>query len=280
MANRQFAGPISELDAFGRVSKPECEFSQEYRVVEPCERQYDLYRSVPNDYDPRYQFPNCLTSVQTQGNHTSLAHAIATIVSDRYCIQSKSQLQANVSPQQLLECDEAGFALGKVDTAWQYVSNPGLFNGSTPWKCEEESIRGRRRIKVQEVCLLFSEAAIMREIKANGPILGLIPVYLDFLNYTGGIYTPQATPQQFPGQHAIEVIGWGSDMYSGEAYWIVKNSWGKDWGERGFGRVSRKGVDFGQIAFTARPVFEVEEPEPKKMTAVRAEELDLGRIVL
>ena len=90
--------------------------------MEPCERQYDLYRSVPNDYDPRYQFPNCLTSVQTQGNHTSLAHAIATIVSDRYCIQSKSQLQANVSPQQLLECDEAGFALGKVDTASSFLA--------------------------------------------------------------------------------------------------------------------------------------------------------------
>lgn len=254
--------------------------SREYMGVEPCESQYDINRPFPNDYDPRYQFPTCITPVQAQGNTTSLAHSLAAIVSDRYCIQSKSQAHAFLNPQQLLECDSAGFGLGMVDKAWGYVGNRGLFNGSMRWDCAEESIKGRRRVKVEQVCAVFGEAAIMKEIKGNGPVLALIPVYIDFLNYTGGIYTPNAKPDQVPGQHAIEVIGWGTDMFSGESYWLVKNTWGIEWGERGFARISRQHMNITPIALAATPIYEVEAPEPKKMTAVQAEELDLSRIVL
>ncbi|ETN75781.1 hypothetical protein NECAME_12141 [Necator americanus] len=33
------------------------------------------------------------------------------------------------------------------------------------------------------------------------------------------------------GGHSVKIIGWGVD--NGTAYWLIANSWSKDWGENG-----------------------------------------------
>ena len=79
---------------------------------------------------------------------------------------------------------------------------------------------------------IIGEEAMMKEIYARGPIgCGIYaPAILD---YHGGI----ASGKCKGADHAISVVGWGET--NGEKYWVVRNSWGEYWGERGFFKVSR-----------------------------------------
>jgi C1A family cysteine protease len=60
-----------------------------------------------------------------------------------------------------------------------------------------------------------------------------------FHQYTSGIITKDCGLQL---DHGVLAVGYGTDETSGQEYYVVKNSWGPTWGEKGFVRV---GVEAG-----------------------------------
>ncbi|WP_027941243.1 C1 family peptidase [Amycolatopsis taiwanensis] len=82
------------------------------------------------------------------------------------------------------------------------------------------------------VDLTRKPAEIKHHIYAYGPVTTCMVLYDDFFHYTGGIYRP--TTEQSVGGHAVALIGWDDD----QGCWIAKNSWGTNWGERGFFRIA------------------------------------------
>ncbi|MBI4404552.1 MAG: C1 family peptidase [Deltaproteobacteria bacterium] len=71
----------------------------------------------------------------------------------------------------------------------------------------------------------------IKEALQNGPVATTMSVYEDLMYYTGGIYSHIAGPMK--GGHAITFVGYDDT----NKYWIVKNSWGEDWGEKGYFRI-------------------------------------------
>ena len=71
-----------------------------------------------------------------------------------------------------------------------------------------------------------------KEILARGPITCGIAVTNNLYdNYQrGDIWSEDLWFPQI--NHAIAVVGWGN--YNGEEYWVVRNSWGVSWGDRGY----------------------------------------------
>lgn len=66
-------------------------------------------------------------------------------------------------------------------------------------------------------------------------------VYEDFYSYAGGVY--QHIYGNSVGGHAVAFIGYGEE--NGVKYWIIRNSWGPEWGEKGFFRILRGSNECG-----------------------------------
>jgi len=82
------------------------------------------------------------------------------------------------------------------------------------------------------------DSKIMRDIYDVGPVVAQINASdISFQQLTTGVYN---LPTCSNGtNHAITLIGWGTDSTSGLNYWIAKNSWGTSWGNQGYFRIVR-----------------------------------------
>jgi len=64
------------------------------------------------------------------------------------------------------------------------------------------------------------------------------------MDYSSGIIAPSSSADCDPTSldHAVLIVGYGTDPTTNQNYWIVKNSWNTSWGESGFFRIL-KGVN-------------------------------------
>mmetsp|Transcript_10339 Transcript_10339/g.32825 ORF Transcript_10339/g.32825 Transcript_10339/m.32825 type:complete len:356 (+) Transcript_10339:37-1104(+) len=85
------------------------------------------------------------------------------------------------------------------------------------------------------------EGVIASTLASVGPLSTLMDA-TNLQSYKSGIWAPQ--PGLFGCKsdvdsldHAVLLVGYGTD--NGTDYWLVKNSWGESWGEKGFFRIKR-----------------------------------------
>ena len=67
-------------------------------------------------------------------------------------------------------------------------------------------------------------------------MVGVDPNTVHFLHYSGGVLdSPECGNDP---AHYMLLVGWGVDEISGEEYWLLKNSWGTQWGDLGYIRIA------------------------------------------
>ncbi|CAI4229326.1 unnamed protein product [Auanema sp. JU1783] len=77
---------------------------------------------------------------------------------------------------------------------------------------------------------------IQKEILLHGPVLACFTLYEDFQHYSSGIYSVDEMRSEQLYGHCAKLLGWGVE--DNKKYWLYSNTWGRDWGENGFFRVS------------------------------------------
>ena len=155
-----------------------------------------------------------------------------------------------------IECQNSGS--NTVDCARDIAECSLCTNGTYSGK-----IFGGKRVYVKpdSISRLSTAEQIKQEIFLNGPIPAAFQVFTDFQNKstqssfegisgyinppfqdTGSVYIFDGNSAS-DGFHAVVVVGWGvqsnvnvpgSNRSMDVPYWIVRNSWGSEWGEGGY----------------------------------------------
>jgi len=214
---------------------------------------------LPTNFDGRQQWPTCIHPVLDQAQCGSCWSFAATeTLSDRYCIFSmgqKDSVNIVLSPQNLLSCEKLnlGCSMGSLpEWAWSFLTSTGVAsmacvpytsgNGSVP-HCQHTCADGSsiKYYKAKNYTHVGSFLEPSRHIESimqallQGPVDVTFIVYEDFDEYKGGIY--RHTEGKYAGIHSVKVVGYGTE--NGTDYWLVQNSWGTTFGEKGFFRILR-----------------------------------------
>ena len=84
-----------------------------------------------------------------------------------------------------------------------------------------------------------NEELLKKLVVEHGAVQSSIAIDLDIYNkwlaYKSGIWTQQSKTMKH--NHAVVVVGYGTE--NGIDYWLLKNSWGKNWGMDGFMKIQR-----------------------------------------
>ncbi|XP_041968031.1 tubulointerstitial nephritis antigen-like [Aricia agestis] len=247
--------------------------------------RYEKDIAYPNNFDSRTRWPQFISPIVDQGwCGSDWAVSIASIASDRFAIQSNGAERMILSPQSLLSCNrrqQKGCEGGHIDVAWNFARNEGLLDEECfpytanvtrcPFKprgsliqdgCRPAVRRRTSRYKVGPPGRLDKEQDIMFDIMESGPVQAVMTVYQDFFHYQDGIYrrSPYGN-NRYQGLHSVRIVGWGED-YQGK-YWIVANSWGREWGENGYFRIARGDNESGIESFIVTVLADVTEAQRK-----------------
>jgi len=99
----------------------------------------------------------------------------------------------------------------------------------------QDKVKGGSAYSIQ------GESNIQSEIAQYGSVSAVFTVYEDLPAYESGVY--QHTQGGYLGGHAVALIGWGVE--DGTPYWLVKNSWNEDWGNKGLFKIKRGNNECG-----------------------------------
>jgi len=216
----------------------------------PKEKMYPNYlesnRSIMNlpPGGPPAQFDwrnhnGAVTGVYNQGSCGSCwAFSATENHESRFALQHNRGVQS-LSVQQILDCDDPsqyGCNGGWPYQAWEYIQSQGGQDSLQcyPYEGIDDNCRWNPSCNSANIVswtwvFPHNEYQMLLWVLGNSP-LSICVDASQWSSYSGGIVASSQCRQQT--DHCVLITGW--NMNSNPPYWIVRNSWGTDWGDGGY----------------------------------------------
>lgn len=188
-----------------------------------------------------------VTSVKDQGKCGS-CWAFSTTGSLEGQHFRKAGKLVSLSEQNLVDCSAKygnhGCNGGNMENAFTYIKENGGIDTeqSYPYKGVEEDCKFNKADVGATVTGMVaikegSEDDLKKAVATVGPVsVGIDASQRSFQFYKNGVYDEPACSRDNL-DHGVLVVGYG--VQNGTKYWLVKNSWAEDWGDKGYIYMSR-----------------------------------------
>lgn len=197
---------------------------------------------VPDSIDWREK--GAVLPIKDQGSCGS-CWAFSTISSIEGINQITTGDLISLSEQELVDCDTSyneGCNGGLMDYAFEFIVNNGGIDSEADYPYKGVDGRCDKIRKNAHVVTIDSYKDVpvndeksLKKAAANQPLAVAIEGGgRSFQLYDSGIFTGRCGTDL---DHGVTIVGYGSEK--GKDYWIVRNSWGKSWGEAGYIRMAR-----------------------------------------
>jgi hypothetical protein len=189
-------------------------------------------------------------------NTAGAVAAAASVVSNVNQI-AKGRVLERIAPLRLIRSVKTGKI---AESSLGYIArNRGINTGlKSGWlnSGQMATIQGFERVPMND------EAALMDKL-LNGPVVvSICAGSKNFRYYKAGILNGACEGKDDKVgkyiDHTVLLTGYGTDK-NNQDYWLVQNSWGKNWGEKGFARIARgdKKGSPGAFNIATRAVYPV-----------------------
>ncbi|XP_030752387.1 cathepsin L1-like [Sitophilus oryzae] len=213
--------------------------------------------AIPNGVDWRQV--GAVTGVKSQGACQSCWAFAAAGALEAAWFRKTGQL-VDVSEQNLVDCtteyDNDGCQGGLIDPAFQYIRANNGVDGEEVYPYEGQDGQCRfKRDGVVAQCTGYvniaegDEKGMEIAVSTQGPIAVAIDASREgFQFYSDGIYyDPECGNGQDDVNHAVLIVGYGQEP-NGQKYWMVKNSYGAQWGIGGYIKMAKEANNHCGIA--------------------------------
>ncbi|KAG9471120.1 hypothetical protein GDO78_015740 [Eleutherodactylus coqui] len=204
----------------------------------------DWKARIPKYID--YRKKGYVTPVQNQGACGS-CWAFSSVGALEGQLMKKTGKLVSLSPQNLVDCDTDNYGCqgGYMTNAFGYVrDNHGIDSDAIyPYIGQDEGCLYNPSGRAAD-CKGFKEIptgdekALKRAVAQVGPVAVSIDASLaSFHFYSKGVYyDANCDPEGI--NHAVLAVGYGN--IKGTKHWIIKNSWGEQWGRKGYILMARE----------------------------------------